>query len=176
MNIALGESLIFVKVRPSTGFVIPIRCLSHSTAHLCKRLLDTLERNSKVTISQFHKKCVIVSPFCFQNLHLFTSSNQLFIYISKHSKVAGLLHDVGHGPFSHAWERIGGRHEEMSILLVKNILGDRVPKFFSAPERLPGIYLVQSLINGDASLLSNENKYLAEVISTPDYIILISNE
>lgn len=79
-----------------------------------------------------------------------------------------MLHDVGHGPFSHAWERVSnGHHEDMSVKLVDQILGERVPDFFAADEREKGIDLVQSLIAGDHSLLSSEDKFLAEVCFHP---------
>lgn len=51
----------------------------------------------------------------------------------------------------------------MSVKLVDIILSERAPTFFSAAERDMGIELVQSLISGDSSLLSHDDKYLAEV-------------
>lgn len=39
--------------------------------------MHNLENNSKITINEFHRKCVTI---------------------------AALLHDIGHGPYSHMWE------------------------------------------------------------------------
>jgi uncharacterized protein len=40
--------------------------------------------------------------------------------LALHLKVAALLHDVGHGPFSHAWEHVfsGGNHEQWGARIV----------------------------------------------------------
>lgn len=45
--------------------------------------MKTLEKNSGVLISNIHKKCVAI---------------------------AGLFHDLGHGPYSHLWESFVNRN------------------------------------------------------------------
>lgn len=54
----------------------PTGCFS--VCHLIDKFLDILEKNSAIKVTDYHRKCVMI---------------------------AGLLHDVGHGPFSHMWDQ-----------------------------------------------------------------------
>ncbi|CAO1334559.1 unnamed protein product [Diamesa tonsa] len=73
---------------------------SIGVSHLCQKMLKTLETNSGIQIDCLHKKCVII---------------------------AGLLHDLGHGPFSHLWDTIvcsfdpDWSHEEQSKSMVNSL-------------------------------------------------------
>lgn len=74
--------------------------------------------------------------------------------------------DVGHGPFSHAWQKIKGNrpHKERCMEIVDKIFRERVPDFFPPELMEGGIALVKALIWGDATSLPDELKYLAEIV------------
>ncbi len=44
-------------------------------------------------------------------------------------KLAALLHDIGHLPFSHTLERFFERHENISVKIVENNLSDKIEKY-----------------------------------------------
>src|SRR3954468_24681106 len=56
----------------------------------------------------------------FHNAQRVTRRLELDERTARHVKVAALLHDVGHGPFSHAWEHVfaGGGHEPWGARIV----------------------------------------------------------
>lgn len=82
-------------------------------------------------------------------------------------EVAGLLHDVGHGPFSHLFEEYvrehvdaAWSHEAMSERVIRDLLTDRM----TARE----VELVLSMVSGrdvgDGAVLSPERRVLLEVV------------
>ena len=58
-------------------------------------------------------------------------------------KLAGLLHDIGHGPFSHAFEKVTKvDHEEMSIKIINNKKGNIYPVLTSMDDEILKKYAV----------------------------------
>ncbi|XP_063700738.1 deoxynucleoside triphosphate triphosphohydrolase SAMHD1 [Culicoides brevitarsis] len=120
--------------------------------YLSLKLMKTLEQNSGVTISDIHRKCVAI---------------------------AGLFHDLGHGPFSHMWEDYvhavnpseEWSHEQTSGDLVKHFFAkyDHIRLSEERLEHLYGIELIQNLIIGDLdhlkTLLTPDLMYLTEIVA-----------
>uniref|UniRef100_A0A182NKG4 HD domain-containing protein n=1 Tax=Anopheles dirus TaxID=7168 RepID=A0A182NKG4_9DIPT len=113
---------------------------SLGACYLAGRLLDTLDKTLEVPISEDERKCVML---------------------------AAALHDVGHGPFSHLWEKFvetygaRWRHERSSVELARSIL-DRME---SVSEKQTN--LICALIRGDASdLLKTGRQFLAHIVSS----------
>lgn len=104
-------------------------------------------------------------------------------------EIAGLCHDLGHGPFSHTWERfidaarnkegtsetsgavVSWKHEEGSVqmfeyLLEQNKLHDAVVE--AVPElKDKAIEFIKELIRGEGTLKRNK-KFLYQIISNKD--------
>ncbi|XP_059620105.1 deoxynucleoside triphosphate triphosphohydrolase SAMHD1 homolog [Phlebotomus argentipes] len=117
-------------------------------AHLVQRLLAVLEKNSGKCIDESYKKYAII---------------------------AGLLHDLGHGPFSHMWDKFvqtgrdkSWKHEETSCALVERIF-QRIPLSDCQKEHIKGVLIIKALILGDEEtlrqLLPKEDMFLAEIVS-----------
>lgn len=118
--------------------------------HLVEVLLDRLEKNNKISIDPFHRKCV---------------------------KLAGLLHDVGHGPFSHMWEQFvhhgkdkNWNHEDTSCDVTRHIIDkNRIKLSTDAQKHLDGIEMIVAFIRGDYNTLekylTKEHMYLAEIVN-----------
>ncbi|CAG9800058.1 unnamed protein product [Chironomus riparius] len=123
---------------------------SIGTAYLCMKILDIIERNSDIKIDENHKKCVVL---------------------------AGLLHDLGHGPFSHLWEcvvRKGNHkswtHEDQSVLMINHMIKCNNINLHPDPSTHNNmVELTCSLITGDYKtwnrLLKPSEMFLTEVVS-----------
>lgn len=116
--------------------------------HLAGKLLDTLERNSRVQISDIHRKCVTV---------------------------AALLHDIGHGPFSHMWEDFVHRgsdkswtHEQSSCDMARQLFANNGIQLSQGYEHFYAEQLICALITGNQealkTLLTPDTMFLAEIV------------
>ncbi|MEO8771823.1 MAG: HD domain-containing protein [Ferruginibacter sp.] len=69
------------------------------------------------SLGAYHLMCCALQELISKGIDI-TTEEQLA------SKIAILLHDIGHGPFSHALEQVlaeGMHHEEISLLLIKEL-------------------------------------------------------
>lgn len=114
---------------------------SLGTYYLARKLLDSLEENSSRKITEFLKQCVTL---------------------------AGLLHDIGHGPFSHFWEQVSSfRHEENGIAYLRKIFQYDSCKLLDH-ER--AVKLIEALILGDmerakSAHLESSDEFALQIIS-----------
>ncbi|XP_075162338.1 SAM and HD domain containing deoxynucleoside triphosphate triphosphohydrolase falten [Haematobia irritans] len=101
------------------------------TYHAAGLMLDALEKNTT---------------------WLSDNNNKIPILYRQAVQIAGLLHDIGHGPFSHTWERVANnyKHETVGFACVDKIFAGIDEKIFPelrANENY-GIRLIKALIQG----------------------------
>ncbi|GAB0089740.1 deoxynucleoside triphosphate triphosphohydrolase SAMHD1 [Sergentomyia squamirostris] len=119
-------------------------------AHVVRTLLAILERNSG--------RCIDES-------------------LKKYATLAGLLHDVGHGPFSHMWEKfvhratgLSWKHEEISCVLVDRIF-EKISLSSCSKEHARGVKMIKCLILGDVlqlnEMLPKEDLFISEIVNNP---------
>lgn len=135
------------KVFPSGTHTRFEHCLG--VCHSADKLLKTLERNSGVQISHIHRKCVVL---------------------------AALLHDIGHGPFSHMWEDFvhsgsdkHWTHEQSSCDMARQLFANNdIQISQEAYEHYYAEQLICALITGNQealdTLLTPDTMYLAEIV------------
>ncbi|XP_058464233.1 deoxynucleoside triphosphate triphosphohydrolase SAMHD1 [Malaya genurostris] len=123
---------------------------------LARRLLETLEKNSGVLISDIHRKCVTL---------------------------AALLHDVGHGPFSHMWEdfvHLGEdkdwTHEQTSCDMARHLFAaNDIQLSQESYEHFYAEQLICALITGNQkalkTLLTPDTMFLSEIVHNKQYKI-----
>ncbi|XP_069683659.1 deoxynucleoside triphosphate triphosphohydrolase SAMHD1 isoform X2 [Periplaneta americana] len=106
-------------------------------------------------------------------------------------EIAGLCHDLGHGPMSHTWEKFlkaasrsngtgnngGWRHEDASIKMFRHLMFNNSNKLKNLLEKaLPDMIekgidfmkLIEELIMGKGKTLGNEKIFLYEIISNKE--------
>ncbi|KAI8801937.1 hypothetical protein BJ742DRAFT_661575, partial [Cladochytrium replicatum] len=85
-------------------------------------------------------------------------------------KLAGLCHDLGHGPFSHVFDNefipsarpgIHWSHEQMSESMLDYLIEDNGIESVDETE----IKLIKSLISGDIPIKYNEKAYLFDIVA-----------
>uniref|UniRef100_A0A1B6DWI5 HD/PDEase domain-containing protein n=1 Tax=Clastoptera arizonana TaxID=38151 RepID=A0A1B6DWI5_9HEMI len=134
---------------------------SLGVCHLAREMVKYLEENDKKWDSKFR---------------LFIGKNKIKPVEKLCIEIAGLCHDLGHGPFSHTWERVVRRwkgnweHETASQDIICHIYERRKKSFHQDGIGDLEIEFIQKLISGyknddDGPYCSPEKQFLFEIIS-----------
>ena len=76
-------------------------------------------------LGAYHLMCIAIAELKDKGIEITAEEAQA-------AKVAILLHDIGHGPYSHALEKVllkGVHHEEMSLLIMQHLNNSSAPIF-----------------------------------------------
>jgi HD superfamily phosphohydrolase len=88
------------------------------------------------SLGAYHLMCNAISELISKGADITKDEEQA-------AKIAILLHDIGHGPFSHALENVlieGMHHEEISLLLMKELNKQFSGRLQLAIEIFTGVY------------------------------------
>lgn len=128
---------------------------SIGTYYLTDKVLDRLKTNTTIDIINNCMEEIPELKEYYINTYKDQPHNKLDIYVCELIKIAGLCHDLGHGPFSHVFDDI----------FIKKITDGKKKSYFDEHENR-SCYILEHIINKD-EILKNTIK--------PSHIKLIQN-
>lgn len=132
--------------------------------HLAGRLIDSILKNSsKASIEQSLSKIPLMVEY--QNTHN-TKKLKLDPYLIELIKIGALLHDIGHGPFSHLFDNLflsetSLKHEERSCFILEKII-EESPELSKIMKPVD-IEIVKEVIKPD-----NKSGFIFQIVANYD--------